>query len=232
MKTMYNLAGERGAGTAVARKEEILPFRVAGKEGSAWKATHQAVRLAARLRAHIPDEERVLLFSDVAVREAAVDSALQVARAMAQSSSEPVLLIDADPGSPTLHRRLELPLSPGFLEMLRSGGAEPPVIHSAGRMGVMTAGSDPDPSALYASAQAGPVLEMLKRVYRWVILAGPPVLEGAEAALLGSQSDQVVLIATAERSRRGDLLAATRELNGLSVPIAGVALYHGYLSHR
>ncbi len=201
------------------------PSQVKERPGS--QPTQEAVKLAAKLRARVSDEERILVFADVAERNGGAVSAWEVAQAMAQSCPGQVLLIDADVANPTLHKRCKVPLKPGFADMVRRGRPETLAIHMADSLAVMPAGTDYDLSSLLSSAELATVLAALKKQYRWIVVAAPPALEGAQAGLIASRGDEIVLIVTAGKSSRRELLAAKRELDGLRAPVVGVAIYRG-----
>lgn len=199
-----------------ARSLELRPDSLPGEE---------AIKLAAKIRARSEDKDRVFVFAGVVDRDGVSESAWEVAQAMAQGSPGEVLVIDADLTSPTLHQICGVALSPGLSESVFVGDAKPATIQRAHGIAVLPSGSASEQASLFSSAEYRSMLDRLKRQYRWIFIAGPPVLQAAAASLVASCSEGVVLVVNAGKNRKRDLVAAKRELEMLRASILGVVLY-------
>lgn len=82
-----------------------------------------------------------------------------------------------------------------------------------------------DPADYLASAAAHRLIEEVRAAADVVIIDAPPVLAAADAIILGSYADGVVLVATVGHTDRGILEDAASRLAGANVPLIGVALH-------
>ncbi|OLT54157.1 hypothetical protein BJF88_10380 [Cellulosimicrobium sp. CUA-896] len=81
-----------------------------------------------------------------------------------------------------------------------------------------------DPADFLATARARQLVRSLRDHAEVVVIDAPPVLAAADATILGGYSNGVVLIASAGRTDRAVLVAATDRLRVSNVPLLGVAL--------
>jgi capsular exopolysaccharide synthesis family protein len=82
----------------------------------------------------------------------------------------------------------------------------------------------PNPSLLLNSEEMRQIIASLRKSFDHVIVDCPPALGFADAMILGSLSDGVVLIVESGRSRRRVVLEAIASLQGAGNKILGVAL--------
>jgi capsular exopolysaccharide synthesis family protein len=140
----------------------------------------------------------------------------------------PVLLMDADMRSPSLHAMFDVPLSPGLVEVLRDRLDPWQVTHtfpSLGGLHLMTAGAPlPRPGDVAASPAMGDLLENLYEQCEVVVLDSPPVLTAADASGLASHpGTQVVMVANRAGKRR-HLVTALRRLAVTEASVVGLVV--------
>ena len=82
-----------------------------------------------------------------------------------------------------------------------------------------------DPADYLASAAARRLIDEVRAAAQVVIIDAPPVLAAADAIILGSYTDGVVLVATVGHTDRNVLEDAASRLEGANVTLLGVALH-------
>lgn len=215
------------------RRHLLLPtlgtVRRLGKAGSQplWWALVEACQ---RLCGQGGRSAKLILVTSPGPSEGKSTTAINLALAWAKTGRQTVL-VDAHLRHPALHRWLGLPNDGGLSTLLQGNGpVNPQALAPAGRpnLWVLTSGPVPsDPSELLASQRMGEVLDELAQRADVVILDGPPVLSSADAAILASKVDGVLLVL-----RRGGtkLAAASEAVEALRIvggKIIGVVLNEG-----
>jgi len=215
------------------RRHLLLPIlgtiKRLGKAGSQpiWWALVEACQ---RLCGGGSRPAKLILVTSPGPSEGKSTTATNLALAWAKTGQRTVL-VDAHLRHPALHRRLGLPNDGGLSTLLQgSGPVNPQALASAGspNLRVLTGGPAPsDPSELLASQRMGQVLDELAEGADVVILDGPPVLSAADAAILASKVDGILLVL----HRGGTKLAAASEaveaLRMVGGKILGVVLNEG-----
>ncbi len=159
-----------------------------------------------------------------------------------------VLLVDCDVRRPQLHGLFRAPRSPGLLDLLappgkdtgsevrslsledvREGDSDPiaHVVRSTPFRGLslLTCGTLPtNPSNLLSGVRMRSLLKVLTERFDLVILDTPPVLATADAGILGSLSDGVLLVVRAGQTDRAAAQRATAQLASSGARVLGVVL--------
>lgn len=123
--------------------------------------------------------------------------ALGLARTLAHDLDEPVVLIEADLEQPSLAQKLEIPNSPGLVDVLEGTSRLESLLHPAEEnLFVVPAGNA-------SAADAGRLLRRLPEVAPFdsrvslpgvVVMDLPPIVNSSYAAIAASASDAVVLV--------------------------------------
>jgi Mrp family chromosome partitioning ATPase len=126
----------------------------------------------------------------------------------------------------TFEKLLRLGPSEGMISYLRGEVELPQIIQRLGDDGleVITAGgrANNDSVQMLSGQRMAGLLEKLKQQYDHVIIDTPPVVELADAGILGAMSDDVLLIARMNRTPRSLIEQAIRTLNSYNAPVAGL----------
>ena len=136
--------------------------------------------------------------------------------------------MDADLRNPAAHRLFGLNAGPGFSELLR-GEVEPNQVvqnTSLENLSLLAAGAC-DHRALQALAQEGvlrTVLEEIKEQYDFVIIDVSPILQVADALLIGEHADAAVLSVLRNVSRLPAVHAAQQRLAALGIRVLGAVV--------
>jgi capsular exopolysaccharide synthesis family protein len=137
------------------------------------------------------------------------------------------LLVDCDLRNPAAHRLFELPLEPGFSEVLR-GEIEiedaVKVTRAAG-LSLLSAGIC-DSEALQLLAQDGPkgIFAQLRADYDFIVVDSSPVLPVADSLLIAQHVDGVIFSILRDVSRMPKVYAAYQKLATLDAPMLGAVV--------
>jgi polysaccharide biosynthesis transport protein len=160
-----------------------------------------------------------------------------------------VLLIDCDVRRPRLHGLFQVPRSPGLMELLTpsyngtdvsqsltfdpgagrtdSGRPITDVIRSTNVRGLslLTCGALPtNPSGLLSGVRMRVLLQELAKSFDLVILDTPPVLATADAGILASLADGVLLVVRAGQTDRTAAKRAHQQLVNVGARVVGTVL--------
>lgn len=159
-----------------------------------------------------------------------------------------VLLIDCDIRRPRLHGLFEVPRSPGLMELLApsNNGSDAQSLTfnpSSGRtdsgrlitdivrptnvrgLSLLTCGALPNnPSNLLSGVRMRVLLQELAKSFDLVILDTPPVLATADAGILASIADGVVLVVRAGQTDRAAAKRAHQQLVNVGATVVGTVL--------
>ncbi len=186
---------------------------------------------------------RSLAITSAALGEGKTSCACNLAVAFAQNGKR-TILVDADLRRPGIYRAFGLEKQPGFSEVLQGRLALQEAVRTIsdvflGNMGtenvlrtpglenlhILTCGGTPaNPSELLSQEQARKVMEELKNSYDVVLVDCPPVLPVADAVILSTYLDGVVLVYQVGKIARGVLKRAKFQLDNVGASVWGVVL--------
>ncbi|HYT35129.1 MAG TPA: AAA family ATPase [Ktedonobacteraceae bacterium] len=170
----------------------------------------------------------VLLVTSAQPVEGKTTVAAGLAAAVARGGRS-VLVVDGNLRQPTTHLAFgSSPASYGLGGLLKATGGEniDAAVQRSNIPGVwLLAGGMPIADATLLMDQKLPgMLAQLRQKTDWIIIDGPPVLSGAEAGLLASMSDGVVLVVDARHDKVSVLLRARAILKSLTNTPVGVVM--------
>ena len=138
-----------------------------------------------------------------------------------------VVLVDMDLRRPTLHSILHLPNELGLSDYLCNKIQLVEAVQDTPypNLRVVTAGSTLDgESEWWAPVRLRALLEDLVRDSDYVVVDAPALLSAADAAIIASQVDAVILVVARRRTERRNLDLALQQLTDLRVGVAGVVV--------
>ena len=170
---------------------------------------------------------RCVLITSASVSEGKTTLAAQLAGRCANAGLS-TLLIDADLRRPALAKLLEVPIEPGFADVL-AGVVEPEAamtpIGNAGGFFLMPAGRvDRDPGRLLGLPTLAALLARLRETFDIIIVDAPPVLPVPDALILGRHTDGAVLAVRHDASRFPLVERAKQKLASVGIPALGVVI--------
>jgi capsular exopolysaccharide synthesis family protein len=170
---------------------------------------------------------QVLTVASAVSREGKTSLASQLAVSLAQSGSEPVLLIDADLRAPDLHEWLEIPIEPGLTKVLaQSCPSEEAIVPTwcenlyflpAGRL-------DRPPYVLLGNGRFKAVLDELRPRFRYIVVDAPPVLPTSDALIIAHAADATLLATMRNVTRTHQLKSACDRLRAAGANLIGAVL--------
>jgi non-specific protein-tyrosine kinase len=168
-----------------------------------------------------------LLITSASADEGKGVAAANLAVTMAQGGSR-VILVDADLRRPSQGALWKLPnergLTTAILENLQAD-ALPLQNTVVEGLRVLTAGAPvPNPADLLGSKRMDSLIAALKAQADYVLFDAPPVLAAADAPLLATKLDAVLLVVEAGNTRRDHAQRAKEALVRVNARIIGVAL--------
>ena len=152
-------------------------------------------------------------------------TAANLAVVMAQAGKR-VLLADADLRRPGIHRFFDMHNEVGLSSILSGQASLEEAVQNPGIQGLRLVSGGPvppNPVELLGSPAMKTFLNQVAEVTDWLILDAPPVLGLADASVLSSISDGVLLVVT-ESTHRRTVSHARDQLEKVSARIVGTVL--------
>ena len=149
-------------------------------------------------------------------------TAVNLAMSIAAELDNTVMLVDADVARPSLLRMLNLPPSPGLLDLLKGEADMSSVLlrTSIEKLTLLPSGTPhPRSTELLASDAMRLLLDDIAQRYpdRIIIFDSPPLLLTTEARVLATQMGQVVMVVQAEKTLRADVQRALATIDACPV---------------
>ncbi len=168
-----------------------------------------------------------LLVSSAIPGEGKTTTACNLAITMAYAGKR-VILIDGDLHRPMVHRYFEIPNQIGLTNLLLDNGlsiGETLVETSIGTLKVLPSGPlPPSPADLLASEPMKQRLQQIRALADVVIFDSPPVLGVADAAILASLCNGVIMVVNAGHTHSQTVRQAKETLTQLNLKVFGVVL--------
>lgn len=175
--------------------------------------------------ASIDNPVKTLLVTSSNPGEGKTTTAVNLAFAMALDGRR-VVLVDSDLRRPSLHRTLKVEASPGLTDLFVDTAELSDVLRpydGIPNLFYVTAGAiPPNPSELLGSRKFQHLIEQLSETFDLVIVDSPPVLVAADAAILASELDGVVLVVEAGRTKKSHFKHTCSTLQQARAHILGI----------
>jgi capsular exopolysaccharide synthesis family protein len=229
-------AGEvsRGLGIRVVGAVPAVPnleHHLVGPTGEADLEGHPALESIDALRTQLlrdADDEhtRVVMVTSATQGEGKTTVASHLASSLARAGRK-TLLIDGDLRRPSAHQLFELPMQPGFSEVLLSEVELTDAVQATTLDGLsfMAAGQW-DREVLQALARDGVegIFEKLQEEFDFVVIDSHPVLSATDSLLIGQRVNAVILSVLREVSQMPRVYAASQRLTTLGIRVLGAVV--------
>jgi len=143
-------------------------------------------------------------------------------------SGHKTILVDTDLRRPTQHTIWGVDNARGLMTMFSDDTtlANPPLVEtSVANLSILPSGPAADiPADVISSQRMGEIIGLLKARADYVLFDSPPVLAAADAALLGSKLDGLLMVVRAGHTRRDHVTRAREALERVNVRLLGSVL--------
>ncbi len=162
--------------------------------------------------------------------EGKTTTAINLAIALSEIGSHPVLLIDGDMLCPSIHSAAGLDMGQGLVEALESDLDLNGKIYETDIKNLDILPSRPisntseSENPLHQKTEA--LFAKLRLYYRYIVIDTPPVLAGSQACAFGKSADGVILVARLEKTSRHVVKRAADELVKGGANVIGCVLTH------
>ena len=185
-----------------------------------------------KLRANLltalgPSSMRTILVAAPRHREGATTVALGLATTLSKDRDARVLLVEANLRTPALQRSLPTAAEAGLVDFLQGRQPVESIVTrvDSTNFSVVSAGRITNGAAQTLDFELlGEMLARLRPEYDFVVLDSPPVNQYADASVLASKVDGVILVIEADRTPLAEAEAAKRQLERVGARILGVVL--------
>lgn len=153
-------------------------------------------------------------------------SVVQGLAAAARRSGKSLLVIDGDLRTRDLSSRLGHARSPGLSTVLAGRDSlRGSIVEVAPGLSLLPAGPrSQNAPALFGDDSMRELIDSLRDRYQLIVIDSPPSANLADAGILASLSDAVILVVRAGRTKRDDLLAAVVHLSNTRTPVSGLVV--------
>jgi capsular exopolysaccharide synthesis family protein len=215
-------AEERDRATVRAvRPGGATPHRA--QDGHAEEDDYQRLR-ASLVSIPVPSGLHTVLLVCARHGEGATTVAFGLATALAKEREARVLLIEANLRSPSFRALLPLTSEVGVVDFA-AGRATPEALLTRFEplnLSVIAAGSGARPDTNIAIVEV--LVGRLQSQFDFIVIDGPPVNAYADASVLATKVDGVILVVEADRTPVGEAEAAKRQLDRVGARILGLVL--------
>jgi len=168
---------------------------------------------------------KTILVTSADIGDGKTSVATNLAMFVAQKNKK-VILLDADLRRPNVHEYFNLANDRGWIELLSNGAAISHLLRASedGKLAVLTAGETPlNLTELLGSDEMDLLLSGLREIYDFVIIDGPPMIT-ADAMILASKVDGVLLVVRPGHTRQPLAQVATEQIKLVGAKVVGVVL--------
>jgi succinoglycan biosynthesis transport protein ExoP len=169
---------------------------------------------------------RVILVTSASPGEGKTTTLANLATALAQNGAK-VLAVDGDLRRPTLNHHFGLQKTPGLSDLIVGKAAASQAIQSTRVNGLQLLAcgyQPPNPAELLGSPMMKQILDAIRAHYDWVLIDAPPLLAMADAPVLSSLVEGVVLVLAAEVATKPAVMRAIDQVHGVGGKVIGVVL--------
>lgn len=202
----------------------INPYLVSFHEPTGFRA-EQVRGLRNKLMAMNPEGlARTLVVTSAVRGEGKSVTSINLAIALAEQERSPVLLIDADLRSPSVHRYLNLNVRRGLADVLLGRVALDDAVQNSGVRNLFVLGAGralSRPSEILTPQRIEALFDALKENYQYTVIDTPPVLAATDASVIAARADGTLLVVRMEHSAKTQTKQALRTLQDLGANVLG-----------
>ena len=169
--------------------------------------------------------KKVLLVTSTEAGEGKSTISSNLALSLSQDNKK-VIIIDGDLRKPSVHKQFRISGSVGLTELLIGEEALEKIKHKINPYldAIASGHIPPNPAELLASEEMEKVIEKLREEYDYVIIDTNPIGLVADAQILSSKVDGVILVARYEKTKKENLLSCEKMIDKVGGNTIGVVL--------
>lgn len=190
--------------------------------GESVRGLHTSILLS-----NVDDPPKTVLLTSALPSEGKTSLSMSLARLVARTGKNRVVIIDCDLRRPSVHRHLGREVGPGLVQYLADEVSLEDALYRDEASGayVLTAGGTPsNPTDLITSDHFANLLENLKSAFDLVIIDSSPVLAVSDSRILSRLVDKTVFVVHWAETRREVVGLGLRQLQSSGCDLAGVVL--------
>jgi polysaccharide biosynthesis transport protein len=194
--------------------------------GSIIAETYRNLRTSILLSAHNGHPPKCLMVTSSQKGEGKTTTAINMAITFAQTGAK-VMLLDCDMRNPNVHKALNLKNDAGMSTFLSGNSDLSSLIQASSipNLSVVPSGPiPPNPAELVGSPRMQEGLSLLQSLVHYVVIDTPPVLAVADARILGTVVDGVVLVVKAGTTPKDAVRHTKLLLEEINARILGILL--------
>jgi len=201
----------------------VTAERPKSREAEAYRTLVAALEFAL-----LDSNAKIIQVTSANPGEGKTTTAVNMALTLARKGMK-VAMLDGDLRKPRIHAFFDIPLEPGFTNVLLGHVEIQHVLREvdrgAGVLSVVTTGPlPPGPSEMLGSKRTGHTLKQLADLCDMLIVDSAPVLPVSDALVLAKKVDATVLIANGSRTSLPELKMAAELLSQVDAPLVGTVL--------
>lgn len=192
---------------------------------SSMAEEYRSIRTSILAR-HQNERHLVHTITSATPQEGKTITCLNLGLAFAELRNRKTIVVECDLRLPTFEKLLELGQPTGLIPYLHGNiGLNDAITRVEGTgLDVMTAGGRVSDEAvqMVSSGRMSRLIQSLRAKYDHVIIDTPPVVDLADAGILGAQGDEVLLVARMRRTPQQLVEQAVRTLGSYNAQVTGV----------
>lgn len=152
---------------------------------------------------------------------------VRTARALSRSTTSSICVVDANYSSPSLHTIFNMAGQEGVAEFIRGKDSVRTFVRQVGgsNLWLLPCGSS---LSAYREPNAPEQLRLcitqLRREFQYVLIDSPPLCQFADAAVVGSATDGLVVVIKANTTRRETTRRSIEDLKSARLRVFGIVL--------
>ena len=196
------------------------------KPNSAFAESVRALH-ASILLSNVDSPPKTVLLTSSLPSEGKTSLSLSLARLVARTGNNRVVIIDCDLRRPLVHRHLGMDIGPGLVQLLADEVSLEDALRRDEPSGayVLTAGGTPaNPTDIITSEHFAQLLTNLKSAFDLIVIDSSPVLAVSDSRILSRMADKTIFVVRWAETRREVVRLGLKQILEAGGDLAGVVL--------
>jgi len=184
-------------------------------------------RLYSNINNSNKEKLRSLMVTSSVIEEGKSTISSYLALSIAESSTDKILLLDADLRRPMINVFFKLPLKTGMADILQNKCSIKQAIKTTPitNLSIITAGKlTGDPAMILNQKRLGEIFEELKFYFDFIIIDVPPIMPVSDPLIIANEVDAVIVVVRAGKTPREVAKRAVNFLNNSKINVLGTVL--------